>query len=121
MERNHRHNHRMPLIKRVNFPNIGHYDTWIIDALQILYKQKCNTLLFQDWSNALDYIDTPESFGTISLHDDGLQHLLDSTSINYNNIRLAKDQKYIVKAMGTTLPFLPMHTILEKNYLLPYA
>ena len=47
--------------------------------------------LFQDWSNALDYIETQELFRTIALHNDRLQDLLDNTSINYNNAHLTKD------------------------------
>ena len=96
----------MSLSKRINFPDIGHYDTWIIDAMQILYQQNCNVLLFQDWSNELDYIETPVSFETIASHNYGLQDLLDNAIINYDNLHLTKDQKCIAKAMGTTLPFL---------------
>ena len=71
--------------------------------------------MFQDWSNALDYVDTPESFGTIALHDNGLQDLLDNVVIDVNEVQLTKDQKYIAKAMGTALPFLPVHTFEEKK------
>ena len=31
MERNHRHNCKMSLKRRVNFPSIGHYDAWMAD------------------------------------------------------------------------------------------
>ena len=35
-ERRHRHNQNTSERRRVDFPVIGHYDTWLIDSLQIL-------------------------------------------------------------------------------------
>ena len=91
--------------KRVNFPDIGHYETWLIDALQILNNQNHNISLFRDWCNALDC----ESFGTKSLHDHILHNLLDNAEIYYNTVSLTSDQNYIAKAMGNKLPFLPIN------------
>ena len=91
--------------KRVNFPDIGHCKTWLIDALQILNNQNHNVSLFRDWCNALDC----ESFGTKSLHDHMLHNLLDNAEIYYNTVSLTSDQNYIAKAMGNKLPFLPIN------------
>ena len=35
-ERNHRYNQRMSESKRDNYPKFGHYDSWMVDLLQML-------------------------------------------------------------------------------------
>jgi hypothetical protein len=67
-DRRHRYNQKSNY-KRLGFPKInGHYDTWKIDALQSLVEKKHGVLLYPDWSNASDYKETAESFGTVALH-----------------------------------------------------
>jgi hypothetical protein len=34
-ERRHRYSHRMSIRRRSGFPNFGHFDTWLIDQLQV--------------------------------------------------------------------------------------
>ena len=35
-ERNHFYNQRIPESKRDNFPKFGHYDSWMVDSLQMI-------------------------------------------------------------------------------------
>ena len=110
MERNPRHNCKMSLNRRDNFPSIGHCNTWMVDQLQILMKHNHNICLFPNWPNHLDYVDTNESFGTIALRTETLQYLLNNNNLNCNEIKLTPEQKHIAKAMGTKTPFLPICT-----------
>ena len=105
----------MSINRRINFPTIGHFDTWMIDVLQILYEENHNVALFRDWSNSLDYVNTPESFGTVALHSDTLQELLENLQINSKNVKLTSEQQHVANAMGTKLPFLPIETVNEKK------
>lgn len=67
-ERRHRYNQHVSERRRAGFPKIGHFDTWLIDSLQILVDENHNVLLYPDWSNASDYKSTLEHFGTVPIH-----------------------------------------------------
>ena len=113
-----RDNHRCSELRRFDFPKIGHFDTWLIDQLQNLVMQNRDTQLFPNWSNASDYKTTDESFDTIALHSQELHDaLMDQwdTNIIQSDVKLTFDQKYICKAMGVKLPFLPFATEEEKK------
>ena len=58
--------------RRVDFPVIGHYDTWLTDSLQLLVRKNHSIILHPGWVNASDYKDTPESFNTVPLHSQEL-------------------------------------------------
>lgn len=45
-ERRQRHNHRASERRRIGFPKIGHYDTWLIDQLQILVLKNHDHVLY---------------------------------------------------------------------------
>ena len=51
----HRYNQHVSERRRLGFPRIGHYDTWLIDYLQIIVERNHGVLLYPDWSNASDY------------------------------------------------------------------
>jgi hypothetical protein len=61
----HRYNQHVSERRRLGFPRIGHYDTWLIDYLQIIVERNHGVLLYPDWSNASDYETTCERFGTV--------------------------------------------------------
>ena len=106
-ERRHRHNHKVSEKRRLGFPKLGHFDTWKIDQLQNLTLDNHGIQIFPNWSNASDYKTTNESFDTIALHSTGLHDALETQYTSLPKIRLTRDQKYMCKAMGTNLPFLP--------------
>ena len=81
----------------------------------MLMEHNHDALLFPDWSNSLDYADANESFGTIALHTEALQNSLDDKNANYDEVKLTPDQKWVAKAMGTKLPFLPTSTKEEQK------
>jgi hypothetical protein len=62
-EHHHRCNHRMAEPRRVEFPHFGHYDTWFIDAIQILVEINHNVLVFPTRTKNLDYVEAEESCG----------------------------------------------------------
>lgn len=45
-ERRHRHNHRCSERRRFGFPILGHYDTWLIDALQVIILNNRGRVLY---------------------------------------------------------------------------
>lgn len=114
IERNHCYNHRVAEKKRCNFPLIGHYDTWLIDLLQIVIYENHGVHLFRNWSNGLDFIQTKKSFVTVALYISELHNLLINVDIS-GNIILSKDQEYIAKCMGIKILFLPISEIKEKR------
>eukprot|EP00804_Cyclotella_cryptica_P030502 CCRYP_008559-RA/>CCRYP_008559-RA protein AED:0.95 eAED:0.95 QI:0/0/0/0.33/1/1/3/0/557 len=106
-ERRHRHNHKCSERRRFGFPVVGHFNTWVIDQLQNLVRDNHGIQLFPHWSNASDYITTNETFDTIALHHKGLHDKLQECCEKIGPVKLTREQNYIAKAMGTTLPFLP--------------
>lgn len=75
-ERRHRHNHRTSERRRDDFPKIGHYDTWKVDALQSLVLMNHDIILYPNWVNATDFKATPESFNNVPLHSEELDTAL---------------------------------------------
>ena len=136
-EHRHRSNHRQAERRRQGFPKIGHSDTWLVDGIQNLVLVNHGTLLYPNWSNASDFRDTEESFGTVALHNRPLQDAVETAykriqekeeaaikeAVRNNadeekrkkaiaaipRMKLTSDQKYIADAMGVPMPFLPFH------------
>ena len=69
----HRYNRRTSEKRRDGFPLTGHYDTWLIDLLQILVERNHNVLIYPTWTNTADFANTPEApGGTIALQSSEL-------------------------------------------------
>jgi hypothetical protein len=112
-ERRHRHNHRCSERRRFGFPILGHYDTWLIDALQVIILNNRGRVLYPNWSNASEYKDTDESFDTVAIHSLELDVALKKewdNRINQQAVKLTSDQRYLCRRMGIPLPFLPFTT-----------
>jgi hypothetical protein len=114
-ERRHRHNHKCSERRRLGFPKLGHFDTWLVDQLQNLVRENHGIQLYPYWTNASDYIDTDESFDTIALHNAHLHSKLEQKSKEIGPVKLTREQQYICKAMGTSLPLLPFVNKDEKK------
>ena len=106
-ERRHRYNHKVSERRRLGFPRIGHFDTWLIDSVQVLVEKNHGVLLFPEWSNASDYKTTPESFGTVCMHSDALQDAMNKIKLD-TEPELCEELRYLCSAMGTKLPLLPV-------------
>ena len=106
----HRYNAHVSERRRLGFPVIGHYDTWLIDYLQIIVERNHGVLLYPDWSNASDYVITREKFGTVPIHSPQLADAINNIELKkeVSECRLTADQKYLCKTMGTKLPLLPV-------------
>ncbi|GFH55445.1 hypothetical protein CTEN210_11921 [Chaetoceros tenuissimus] len=112
-ERRHRHNHRAAITNRSGYPNIGHYDTWLIDARQNRMIAKYNQLLYPQWVLASDFESTDESFGFVTLASEELQIAINSLEIH--NIEFTPDVKYIAECCKLKVPPLPWNTVAEKK------
>ena len=62
----------------MGFPKAGHYDTWLIDRLQLLVEENHNVHLYPTWPNTADYADTSETFGTAPLQSPELDAKLNT-------------------------------------------
>ena len=103
----HRFNHDCSERKRLNFPRIGHYDTWLIDGLQLLVQSNHDVLLYPDWSNSSDFIDTPEKFGTVTLHSSEISKAVESIKLE-PCVKFSGEKLYLCKSMNAPAPFLPV-------------
>lgn len=112
----HRYNHRIAERRRLGFPKIGHYDTWLIDEYQLLVDENHGIDLFPGWSNTRDFAPTPETFGTVPLHSQELDEAIAQISVRKQVLaKLSGDQQYLCRAMGTQLPLLPIHGKAENS------
>ena len=116
-ETNHRCDQRMSESKRDNCPKFGYYDLWMIDLLQMLVVENHNARLCSECSNTMKFADANESFGTIALHNENLNLVIENLTLDCNDVKLASDQKRIAKSMGIKLPFLPAITVEERKLL----
>lgn len=114
-ERRHRHNHNVSVQRRPGFPDLGHYDTWLIDELQLLVESNFGVLLYSSWSNSSDFKQTPESLGTVALHYKDLSDAVNEIDINMKKVKLTPEQQFLANHFGTKLPFLPFTTVAEKK------
>ncbi|HIF21963.1 MAG TPA: hypothetical protein EYQ27_08660, partial [Gemmatimonadetes bacterium] len=102
--------------RRLGFPKIGHSQTWLIDKVQLLVEQNHGTLAYPHWSNESDYARTAEKFGTVPLHTEQLGAAVQAIEdVKLADMDLTRNEKYIAKAMGVKVPFLPVHGKDEKK------
>ncbi|GFH50703.1 hypothetical protein CTEN210_07179 [Chaetoceros tenuissimus] len=90
-ERHHRHNHNVSEMRRSGFPQFGHYDTWLVDVLQMLEERNFGHLLYPGLSNSSDYIQTPESMGTVAVHYKELADTVNGLPIDFSKVHLSKE------------------------------
>ena len=117
-ERRHRFNQRVSERKRANFPVLGHYDSWLIDHLQQLVQRNHEILLYPGWSNASDFAPTNESFGVVPLHTTELASAIaeQAKTVPLEVIeKFSPDMKFLMRAMKTELPLLPVITPEEEK------
>ena len=105
----HRHNHAISERRRLGFPRLGHFDTWLVDTRQLLVERNHNVMLYPEWSNTSDFCATPECFGTVPLHSAQLAAAIADIELPSPLPRLTSDHTYLCNVMGTTLPLLPVH------------
>jgi hypothetical protein len=106
----HRYIQHVSERRRLGFPRIGHYDTWLIDYLQIIVKRNHGVLLYPDWSNASNYKATCEHFEMVAIHSQELADDINNIELGQklSKYRLTADQQYLCKTMNTKLPLLPV-------------
>ena len=107
-ERRHRYNHKVSERRRLGFPILGHFDTWLIDSLQVLVEHNHGIQLYQEWSNASDYKETGERFGTVRMHTDELDDAMKRINLARKPI-MSDELQYLCTSSGTSLPFLPVY------------
>jgi hypothetical protein len=112
-EHRHRYNHRMCINRRAGYPSFGHYDTWMMDALQKLVFENHNTLLYPNWSSTLDIAATEEEFGTTPLHDSDLTKKIQERTFDRNI--LTAEELYLADCQGVQIPFTPVTKTAEKQ------
>ena len=72
-------------------------------------EQNHGTLAYPHWSNESDYARTAEKFGTVPLHTEQLGAAVQAIEdVKLVDMDLTRNEKYIAKAMGVKVPFLPV-------------
>ena len=118
-ERRHRHNISAAESRRVDYPKLGHVDTWLVDLHQRLVYENHGVILYPNWSSATDFVDTAETFGTVRIHSSALNDAMNLISVEPCRCRyphkckcpckLTSDQQFMCRKMKTKLPFLPVN------------
>ena len=104
-EHRHRYNHRMGERRRAGFPLLGHYDTWLVDAIQILVEMNHGVLVYPTWSNGRDWCSTPESMGTIPLQTSELTDAVNGLTVT---AKFTREQQYLADQQGVKVCFTPV-------------
>jgi hypothetical protein len=79
---------------RDGFPIIGHVDTWLVDAVQLLVEHNHNFLLYPTCSKSVDYLKTTETFGTVPLQSQELTEKVNQLKL-LPNLNLTREQSYL--------------------------
>ena len=68
-------------------------------------------VVLSTWTNASDYAPTPETFGTVPLHDEALGDAIEGIQISESvkSTRLRPELDYLRQRCGTKVAFLPVH------------
>ena len=113
-ERRHRTNIRASRQNRLGYPDIGHFDTWLIDILQKLVQDNHDIQAFPGWVNSSDFAPTSEKFGFVDLAPPDLREEL-ITIEPQNMPKLTRDLKFLSDAVGLPCLPLPWHTLEERK------
>jgi hypothetical protein len=96
------------------YPWLGHYDTWLIDKLKRLVEKVLGIIILPGYASASDYQPTAESFQTVALHTEILHQEVQNKVIDPEITKnYSRDLKFLCKAMGVKMPFLPLTTPAE--------
>lgn len=85
----HRYNHHQSERRRLGFPKVGHYDTWLLDSLQLLVEANHGVLLYPNWSNTSNFKPTAEGFGTVPLHSAQLGAAIEAINVDLTKVNLS--------------------------------
>ena len=101
-ERRHRHNQTVAESRRLAYPKVGHYDTWLIEELQVLYLSNHGILLYPNFTNSSQYISTNESFDAVALQSFEVHEALQERCRDIQNDKgsLPTDQRPQVSYQG---------------------
>lgn len=117
-----RHRSNIDALKRnsVGFPQIDHYDPWLIDLLQDRVSDKHNILIYPHWVNtAAVYCKTKEKFGFVSLASESLKSKINEKVNLSPNLVLTPTQKFLSDRLGCKLAPMPWGTSREELKLFP--
>ena len=96
--------------RRLGFPRIGHFCTWLIDKIQLLVERNHSVLAYKGWSNESDYERTTEAFSVVPIHSDALGRAVSNISnAKLTGMKLTRNQAFMAKHSGVKVPFLPVH------------
>lgn len=103
----HRFNQRMAERRRAGFPRIGHYDTWLIDELQLLVWLNHGISMYPHWSNSSHYTATREQMDFVSMQSGQFTSIVNGLQLS-PDVKLTSDMAFLARQSGTILPFLPV-------------
>jgi hypothetical protein len=99
-EHRHRVNQRASQWQRPDFPDVGHYNPWLVDALQNILEERWGVLYYSGWANSSDYT---------------LINKINSLELVQGKPNLSRDKVFYAARTGLVVPALPFMTIEEKK------
>ena len=119
-ERRHRSTIQASKKNRLGFPQIEHFDSWLIDILQDRMKEKHNILLYPSWINASALtLRTKEKFGFVCLASSELQQIINDRVQLPDNFRMTSSLKYLSEQTGYKIAPQPWGKSKEERELYP--
>jgi hypothetical protein len=107
----HRHNIRASQRNRALFPNVGHYEHYILDDIQELTTFIYGEKLFTWWDRSSVHPESEEVFGVVPCIPKSQQvEVLDSDIIGYS-----PTMKFLSKAQKSIVPYGPVNSIAERR------
>jgi hypothetical protein len=116
-EHRHRKNHKASQKRRPGFPVLGHFDTWLIDAMQFIYEENHNVLIYPGHSNTSAFVPTAETFGIVPIAPPEIRDAINRLQMPAK-FRLPPDLKHVADKTGVKVPTLPWY---GKKEWMPYS
>lgn len=110
-EYRNRHNERASVRNRPNYPDVGHYDPWLIDELKEALTSATGAEQLNNWVESNSFAPTTESYGIVALssYEDESVKRFDP------ELNLKPSHRFLAKKMQSKYPFLPVSTEEERR------
>jgi hypothetical protein len=112
-EHRHRVNQKASQRRRPDFPDVGHYDPWLVDGLQNIIEETRGALYYSGWANASDYTNTDKTFGVVPLASSTLIEKINGLQVAKHH--QSNDRAFYAVRTGLAIPALPFTTTAEKK------
>jgi hypothetical protein len=108
-EHRHRSNTKASIRNRMNYPDFGHYDSWMIEVYQNQVLDTHDTLIYPGFINTSEFHPTDEKFGFVDICPQDLKFEINKLNVT-DSAQSSEDLMFLRKSTGLKLVPLPWHT-----------